>query len=842
MKKSKIITYALTSAISFVCLTSKDSLHAQIVPDTNLPVNSSHRVSGNTEIIEGGTQVQGNLFHSFLKFSVPTGSAVFFNNDLTVKNIISRVTGLAISEIDGLIQANGDANLFLINPNGIIFGPNSSLDIGGSFVSSTANSVQFADGTEFSATTPSASPLLTVTAPIGLQFRGNSGAISIQGKGHNLEIIEPFIFFSIKRDDNDIGLSVKSGKTLAIVGGNVNIDGGNLIAENGQIELGGVNTGLVSLNPTVAGWTLGYEGVESFQDIGLTQKASVDASGINGGSIHVQGARVKLNGGSVILTENQGSQSGGNITVNASESLELSESSETLLENIAPFPTLIFTQATGQGKGGDITVSTQQLIMRGGANIDALTLNGGAKGGNITIAASDSIQLIGEESNGSIIARTQNSGDAGNIFISTNDLTILNGSNIIAPSNFGAGNAGNVKVDSFTIKLVGFNQLALLPSLIASASATANAGNVEINSSRVTLQDGGQIGSSTLGSGSAGSVIINATDFIELSGTIPGSVNPTQVISSANKVDELQQFLFGLPPVPSGASGNVKIVTSRLSISDGAQVTVRNDGTGMAGDLSINADSIVLNNKGGITASTLSGEGGNIFLSVRDVLQLSNDSFISATAGGTGNGGNIDVTAKFLIAFLSLGSNGSDIIANAVSGSGGNIKINSMGLFGIEPRKAIPGNQTNDIDASSQFGQSGQVQINTTTDPNQGLVELPTTVVDPSTLVAQNPCKRSSSSEFIRSGRGGLPPSLSQDLNGESTQVGLVEPTNLSATTPEPKPNSKQAGVLPQSSSQIAPAQGWVYNDKGEVVLVAYNSAVTGPQRLQSNPKGCPVL
>jgi filamentous hemagglutinin family protein len=800
-------------SILLLCLATTGPLQAQIVPDATLPVNSVVTPNGSTSEISGGTAVGGNLFHSFKEFSVKTGTTAHFTSAPEISNILTRVTGLSVSNIDGIISASGKANLFLINPNGIIFGPNARLNIGGSFIGSTASSIKLSDGSFYSAAPSAALPLLTVSVPVGLQFGPNPGAIRVLGAGHNLSVETP-IYSPLVRGNREAGLRVSAGHTLALVGGDVSLEGGVLAAQSGRIELGSVGEGFVS---AASGEAFDYSGAGSFRDIRLSRQALVDASGTGGGGISVRGRQVEVGDGSIILMQNFGERLSGRLSVQAAESVQLSGTTPD-----GRIPGGLYSETLGAGSGGEIAVSTRQLVIENGAAIASKTFSAGA-GGNITVNASDSAEVMNfSRVNPVNVSFTGAfaffSGNAGDIAVSARRLTVKDGGSVIS-ATFGRGDGGDVSVSAAeSVELVGVVPGVFSPSLLSAATIGAgNAGSLRVSTGSLAIRDGGRLDASTVGAGNAGSVTVNATESVEIRGTVPGSVSPSLVISSANLVDAILQQAYGLPPVPSGTSGDITINTPRLTVSDGAQVTVRNDGRGDAGTLAVRSGSIFLDNKSGLTAATESGEGGNINLQVRDLLLLRNNSQISATAGGTGNGGNLTIDAPVIAALEN-----SDISANAFQGAGGNIQISTSGIFGSEYRVAPTANS--DITASSQFGVSGTVTIsNPEADPSSGLVELPANLTDPAGEIVTG-CAADRGNRFAVSGRGGLPEDPSQTLRGATLWSDLRPVRTSSASVVERRILSYSGE---NSQSPIVEATGWVIDEKGRVRLVANSPDVT---------------
>ncbi|MDZ8054701.1 MAG: filamentous hemagglutinin N-terminal domain-containing protein [Aulosira sp. ZfuVER01] len=812
---------------------SANSSLAQIIPDSTLPNNSHVKLNGNTFTITGGTQAGRNLFHSFKEFSVPTGSTAAFNNSQNIQNILTRVTGGSVSNIDGLIKTNGTANLFVINPNGIIFGQNAKLDIGGSFIASTASSLKFSDGFEFSATKPVSTPLLTINVPIGLQFKGNSGNIVAYGTGYDLSVQAP-LFSAVTVGNNSTGLQVPSGKTLALVGGNVDLQGSMLTAAQGRIELGSVGDGEVSLNPISSGFVLSYQNVQNLRDIRLSQKALAGVSG--GGSIQVQGNNISLTDGSLILMQNQGDEFGGSISANATESLRVSG---TNLDGSLNGGLRSETAGSGRGSGANIAIATKQLIVEDGAGIITRSFSP-AKAGNLTVNASDFVEVIGVAPVrptviSSISAMTFNSGDAGDVTLSTKRLTIRNGA-AIASATLGAGSGGQVTLNALdSIELIGMSSI-LAPSVVnALTTSTGDAGKVIIDTNSLMLRAGGTVSSATFGPANAGSLIINAKEFVEVSGAVLNSPRPSSVESAAPILSETLQRFYRLPPIPSGFSGDVTINTKALRVTDSATVEVSNQGLGNAGRLRVQANSIFLDRGGAITAATESGEGGNIELQIQDLLLLRRNSEITASAKGSGNGGNITINSPLI---ANIPTENSDITANSINARGGNVNINTSGIFGIQFRTR--NTPLSDITATGKNSSlNGTVEINIQdVSPTSGLLNLPEIPLDVTRLIAQA-CIANKGSSFTVTGRGGLPPNPTEVLTSDNFQVDWINRDSQQYNSAIGQERNTIEDIQNVNFPlQIVEAQSWFVDPNGDVILVA-QAATANPHSPLFNTTSC---
>ena len=693
-------------SVIFLSLIPASIVKAQVVPDGTL--KSTVETIQELMKIDGGLTEGSNLFHSFEEFNIPEGMEASFENALEIENIFTRVTGDSASTINGTLSAQGGANLFLMNPNGIVFGQDASINIGGSFIATTADNIQFQDGAEFAASpTEDPTPLLTNEIPIGLGFGSysNSGAITVNGAGNQLTQEATNEPTSVDTSLN--GLQVDAGNTLGLIGNSINIDGGIINPSDANVELIGATEGLVSIEDLNDALGFSSEEVVSSGDVSLSQQALVG----NNGRVNVSGNNLSITDGSKIISLNQDDSEGSNISINADSSLTLNgitPSSDDVRSGIQ-------ADTVGVGRAGDIDIKTPELVLKDGARIGANTFGDG-NGGNVSIEA-DSINL--SENPIIINASTYGAGDAGSIDVNTNNLKVADGG-LISSATRGSGRGGNVSVNANDIELTGATpEVGNFSSISALSLAEGDAGSVNVDTSTLRISDGGAVSTTAVAGGSAGNTTVNASESIRVEG-------------DAGQESSISSSVFAVPNFePTGNAGKLSINTPSLTIANGAVVGVNNQGAGEGGNLFISSENIELDTEGSISSATVSGQGGNITIDT-DNLQIDNQSTIEATADNQGGGGNININATNITAKKNsdisanaeggdggnitidtetlLGLDNSDITANAVEGDGGNINITATSILGFEERPELT--PLSDITASSDFGVDGTVTIN----------------------------------------------------------------------------------------------------------------------------------
>lgn len=544
---------------------------------------------------------------------------------------------------------------------------------------------------------------------------------------------------------------------------------------------------------------------------------SSDTFGVGtGGDIQISARSVSLESGAQISASTHSSGVGGNINITAAEFVRLSGTApsnifpgaipagaagapnELFLIGYIPigngldvtpentiYPTGIFTQTTNRstGNAGTIALQSPQLTVEGGGTIGATTFGTGT-GGNISITARDGSVVLntGGRINSGVVGT---GGSSGTIAIQTGTLDMTQ-AGVIQSQTIGRGNAGTIQIDaSRSIRLAGDDstirsgsgdsqiadnqfgaggdirittpQLTVVDraSLSAETFTAANGGTISVNTGQFEAAQGGQLRTTTFGSGQSGNIAATGDRFTL---SDPGSGLFADTASGS-----------------TGNGGSIFVTARTLSLQQNAGIEVGSLGSGTGGNIQVQAGRVSLSDRAYLTAETAGTQGGNITIQTQTPLLLRRNSLISATAGTAqsgGDGGNITITAPFVVSVL--GEN-SDIRANAFSGRGGNVIITAQGIFGL--RFQPQDTPFSDITASSQFGVSGTVTLNTlNVDPSRGLVALPLTLVDPSRQIAQDcqPRGRDRASSFVSTGRGGIPLGPDDPLQSRSALPGWV--------------------------------------------------------------------
>ena len=810
---NKHLGTALPTLLAVSCLLVDTHIaSAQIVPDTSLGSEASIVTpSSNVSDISGGAIRGENLFHSFESFDVGEGLEARFDTPQDVSRIFSRVTGSSASEILGTLGVEGAADLFFLNENGILFGAGSALDLNGSLVLSTAQSVNFADGL-FSSDLELISTLSS-GLPEGLSSIG-TGIIRVENAGRAQ--FDPSVPPSelVSRPINNgplLGLSLSPATTLSFVANAIYFEGGIARNRDGRISLIGSEES-ISIEEDSLGWalTINEQGESVLTGIiELSDGSLLEAVGTSAGAVSLAAEEISIiEGSSVLIADQGGAEYQGAIDVNAG-SLVLGEENPTTTSSSD-----LFSQGINGGSSGDIRVTADNLQLFGGGKI-IVTSSDTAVGGNVDVNVREGIVVDGTnflrpELNSAIQSTTYGERTNGDLRVSSSSLQLLRGGNVVT-STQGSGAGSDVFVDSDYI-FISLGELPFVarPSFLGSITVgTGDSGKLFVETETLEIVDGGAAGTANLGfSGNAQDVSVTAEESVVVSGSTPSLNTPSGIErsalrSSSSVTDPAFLIVLEQTGLLLGNAGSVFIETPELVVNEGGIVSVQNDGIGDGGRVVVTAEDIDVLGGAAISASTAGGQGGNVDITSRSLL-LADGSSLEATALAEGDGGNLTVESVG----IGLVEN-ARISANAEGGRGGSITLSAGAFFD---------DNSGSITATSALGPQfdGVVTIES---PDPSLEEssaLPTEeIAYPELALACNTSMTAGTddSSLIITGTGGTPVSI-DSLH-----------RSFDGWNPSGQP-SQAKSPIDRNDSQ---AQGWVANSDGTYRMVSQseNSQIT---------------
>ncbi|WP_333480824.1 filamentous hemagglutinin N-terminal domain-containing protein, partial [Allocoleopsis sp.] len=753
--------------VGWVYSFSGNSATAQITPDASLAIERSvvkpnTNILGQTaDLIEGGAARGVNLFHSFQEFNVGDGQRVYFANPVGIETILTRVTGNSLSNIQGTLGVDGGANLFLLNPNGIIFGPNAKLDIAGSFVASTAKSLVFGNGVEFSATNPQAPPLLTISITPGLQYGSNQPGATIANAG-NLAV----------------------GQNLTLWADTLDLQG--QLSAGGDLTLKATDTVRVQdsvANPFIAsaGGQLLVQGDRIVDIFALNHPASIFSSGGNmvWRSANTVAGDARVRAGRNFRVEYLDS-SLGNLSspkdpvFEVAGDFSLANYTGASLQILAGGSVNIPGNVTINGFGGafndsSVTLSDGTTVALSGTTRPTLDIRAGTTGffgiptpgtptsadisiGTITMKAPDGIVFLTNQyapitllTGGAIAVGTIRTDDTFGGFVGNTGSVIIDSRRGLTVNNridssSASGSAGD-------IRLIAKDAISLVNSVVTSdTSGLGKGGDIDITARELLVSDGARILVSTFGEGDGGSLSVNVTESVQLIGTSADGQTRSSLLAQAGEGSTGNAGNVTINTPVLLVLGGARVSASTFSSGDGGNLTVNatksvqvlgrtaddespsglfalagEDSTGNAGNLTINTPQLLVTDGAEVSINTFgSGDGGNLLVNATESVQLIGTSadgqarsslLAQAGEGSTGNAGNVTINTPVL---LILG--GARVSASTFSsGDGGNLTVNateSVRVLGRSADDEFPSGLFA-LTGENSTGNAGNMTVNT---------------------------------------------------------------------------------------------------------------------------------